>query len=53
MVEINGKGDKQRPTDKEEFDKNYNRIFKRIKRESDGQEAFHSEKKQVKKKEHH
>jgi len=35
MVEINGKGDKQRPTDKEEFDKNYNRIFKNLSRFDD------------------
>ena len=27
MGATNGKGDKPRPTDKEKFDKNYNRIF--------------------------
>jgi len=41
MGESNGKGDKPRPTDKEKYDKNYERIF-------NGQKSNSKQKKQTK-----
>jgi hypothetical protein len=35
-----GKGDKQRPTDKEKFDNNYDLIFKKKPKTSDEQKAI-------------
>lgn len=31
---MNGKGDKQRPTDKSKFDANFDAIFRKLKKES-------------------
>ena len=50
MGETNGKGDKPRPVNKKQYDKNYDKIFKKVK---DEQRPLQTEKIQNEKKAGH